>query len=140
MKSKNRLRGSRLPTTILSVLFLGALLGVGLALRSRQPLICFGIWWFFANLLVESTFLPLEMIYEHRIYLPSVGLFLALAQAVVVLKRRTQISNKHLRYAFSLLILCSGVLSFLRNQDWLDEISLVVGQCTKISRQFSVLE
>ena len=112
------------PTTILSVLFLGTLLGVGLALRSRQPLICFGIWWFFANLLVESTFLPLEMIYEHRIYLPSVGLFLALAQAVVVLKRRTQISNKHLRYAFSLLILCSGILSFLRNQDWLDEISL----------------
>src|SRR5262245_34033004 len=112
------------PTTILSVLFLGTLLGVGLALRGGQPLICFGIWWFFANLLVESTFLPLEMIYEHRIYLPSVGLFLALAQAVVVLKRRTQISKKHLWYACSLLILCSSALLFLRNQDWLDEISL----------------
>ena len=113
------------PTTILSILFLGALFWMAFVLRRKQPLVCFGISWFFANLLVESTFLPLEMIYEHRIYLPSVGLFLALAQAVVVLlKHQPQISNKHLPYAFSLLILCSGALSFRRNQDWLDEISL----------------
>ena len=113
------------PTTILSILFLGTVLWMGLAQRSRHPLICFGILWFFSNLLVESTFLPLEMIYEHRIYLPSVGLFLALAQASVALSNRWPgVSRKHLKYALGFLVLSSAVLSFLRNQVWLDEISL----------------
>lgn len=65
------------------------------------------------------------MIYEHRVYLPSVGLFLALALAANILLRRwPQFSRRHLHYAFGLLILGSAVLSFVRNQVWLDEISL----------------
>jgi len=113
------------PTTILSILFLGTSVFTGFALRRRAPLICFGILWFFSNLLVESSFLPLEMIYEHRVYLPSVGLFLALAQAADALLRRwPQFSRRNLHYAFGFLILCSAVLSFVRNRVWLDEISL----------------
>ena len=113
------------PTTSLSILFLGMVICGGLAQKSRHPLICFGILWFFSNLLVESTLLPLEMIYEHRIYLPSVGLFLALAQASVALGNQWPfVSQRHLKYALGLLVFCSAILSFRRSQVWLNEISL----------------
>ena len=113
------------PATSLSILFLGMIICLGLAQKSRRPLICFGILWFFSNLLVESTFLPLEMIYEHRIYLPSVGLFLALAQASVAIWNQWPfVSQRHLKYALGFLVFCSAIFSFRRNQVWLSEISL----------------
>jgi tetratricopeptide (TPR) repeat protein len=42
----------------------------------------------------------------------------------------------HLHYAFSLLILCSGILSFIRNQDWRDEISLWSDNAQKYPASF----
>jgi len=48
--------------------------------RKRYPLITFGIFWFFASHALESTFLPLEPVFEHRNYLASIGLFIVLAQ------------------------------------------------------------
>ena len=62
---------------------LPALLGLaGLALlawrtRTRAPLVAFGILWFLAGHALESTVLPLELVHEHRNYLPVLGLFLA---------------------------------------------------------------
>lgn len=71
---------------------LGLLSGLLIAawgLRARAPLVSFGILWFFAGHLMESTVLPLEMVYEHRNYLPSFGIFLAaVAIAQWVLRKR----------------------------------------------------
>ncbi len=58
-------------TTIIS---LGALLGLsGLAfgLAKRERLLSFCILWFLGNLFIESSVIGLEIIFEHRIYLPS---------------------------------------------------------------------
>lgn len=44
--------------------------------RRRLPLLSFGILWFFAGHLLESTILPLELVFEHRNYLPCFGLLL----------------------------------------------------------------
>ena len=65
------------PETLASALFLLALAGLALALRHRRPLAAFGIALFFAAHLMESTILPLELAFEHRNYLPSLGLILA---------------------------------------------------------------
>jgi hypothetical protein len=65
------------PTTLLSALFLLALAGLGLALLRRRPVAAFGTLLFFAGHATESTFLPLELAFEHRNYLPSLGLILA---------------------------------------------------------------
>ncbi len=43
----------------------------------RGLLISFGILWFFITLSVESTIIPLHVIFEHRLYLPSVGVFIS---------------------------------------------------------------
>jgi len=48
-----------------------AILAAGL--RNRAPWIGFGILWFFACHLLESTFIPLELVFEHRNYLGLLG-------------------------------------------------------------------
>jgi len=47
----------------------------------RDRLISFAIFWFLGNLLIESTVVPLELIFEHRLYLPSAFLFLSVVAA-----------------------------------------------------------
>lgn len=46
-------------------------------LRRRQPLISLGILIFLIGQSMESTFLPLEIAFEHRNYLPMTGILLA---------------------------------------------------------------
>ncbi|MFZ5489869.1 MAG: hypothetical protein AB7S67_11540 [Thiomonas sp.] len=65
-------------TTAASWAFLAALLGAALALIRRLPLFAFGVLWWFAGQSLLSTFVPLELVYEHRNYLPDWGVFLAL--------------------------------------------------------------
>lgn len=63
------------PSTLFCLLGLVALLVGGLVLARRgKLLLSFGIFWFFVHLAIESSVLPLDMIYEHRLYLPSIGL------------------------------------------------------------------
>ena len=71
-------------TTLLSVLFLCSLLFVALVgtLRRIYPYVAFGILFFFASHTVESTFLPLEIYFEHRNYLASWGALFAIVYSV----------------------------------------------------------
>ncbi|NMF99880.1 tetratricopeptide repeat protein [Aromatoleum toluolicum] len=48
--------------------------GIWLALRSKFPVAGFLVLWVPATLAIESSIVPLEMVFEHRMYLPSVGL------------------------------------------------------------------
>src|SRR3990167_7117322 len=74
------------PQTFVSFLFLSAIFvfAVYLFIRSRRTdnahglLISFGILWFFITLSVESSIIPIrDVIFEHRLYLPSVGIVIA---------------------------------------------------------------
>ena len=53
-----------------------------IAIRRKNRLAIFGLLWFFTFHLVESTFYPLELYFEHRNYLPSIGLILFLASVI----------------------------------------------------------
>ena len=64
-------------TTAPSWLLLAGLLGAGLWLRRRRPVVSLGILWFFVGHSLVSTFVPLDLVYEHRNYLPCWGVFLA---------------------------------------------------------------
>ncbi len=64
-------------STLWSLLALMALAGVAWLTRKRRPLFCLGIFFFFAGQAMESTILPLELVFEHRNYLPDYGLLLA---------------------------------------------------------------
>ena len=52
-------------------------------LRARMPLVSFGIAWFLVGHALESTFLPLEIVHEHRNYLPLFGILLAVVSVLV---------------------------------------------------------
>lgn len=67
------------PWTLFAWLLLGTILTLAWCLRRRLPLFSFGIFFYFIGHLMESTLLPLELYFEHRNYLPQLGLWLALA-------------------------------------------------------------
>lgn len=76
-------RGWLMPwTTLASWLSIAALLGGAFVLRRRLPVFSLGILWFFAGHILVSTVVPLELVYEHRNYLPGFGLFLAVFGAL----------------------------------------------------------
>jgi len=62
--------------TLLSMIGIIFLIVVALnnSLRRKMPFVSFGILWFFIGHSIESTIYPLELIYEHRNYLPSIGI------------------------------------------------------------------
>jgi tetratricopeptide (TPR) repeat protein len=79
------------PKVFLSFLFLLGVFALAIFLfkRSRKTrnvyalLASFGILWFFITLSVESSIFPLvDVIFEHRLYLPSVGALMALLAGV----------------------------------------------------------
>jgi Flp pilus assembly protein TadD len=66
------------PSTLAGLLFIAGLLFLAVRLAKREPLLSFSILWFFGNLVIESSVIPLETVFEHRTYLPSVMPVIAL--------------------------------------------------------------
>ena len=73
-------RGLMSPATTLPAVagWVGAV-AAAIVLRRRRPLLSFAIAWFLVAHLLESTILPLEIAYEHRNYLASLGILMYLA-------------------------------------------------------------
>ena len=107
-------------TTLLSLAIILALLAVAALTAKREPLISFGILWFFGNLVAESSVIGLELVFEHRNYLPSMLPIFCI----------TALMFKHGKPVWlAALALCAvGILftawTFERNQTWSDEITL----------------
>jgi hypothetical protein len=64
------------PTTLISILIIFGLIGYSIWTARKRPVLSFFILWYFGNLVIESSIFPLEMVFEHRLYLPAVGPFL----------------------------------------------------------------
>lgn len=62
------------PQTLPAILAVAVLLVSAWMGRRRFPLYAFAVLWFFAGHVLESTVLPLELYFEHRNYLPSLGI------------------------------------------------------------------
>jgi len=82
------------PEVFLSFLFLLSLFAFSLFVifgssltthRSQLRVMAFGILWFFLSLSIESSIIPIrDVIFEHRLYLPSAGFFMALSVGVMM--------------------------------------------------------
>ena len=92
-------------------------------------LAAFGIFWFFITLTVESSIIPIvDVIFEHRMYLPSVGLFLALSATVALAGGGRDLSAQWpgtpvLAGVAVVVLLLSG-LTIARNELWRSEVAL----------------
>ena len=70
---------STLPTILVEIFFLIFALNI----RKKLPFISFGILWFFVGHLLESTTIQLELYFDHRNYLPSLGLFVVICYGII---------------------------------------------------------
>lgn len=108
------------PTTAISMLVLGLLSWLILRLRTVAPLIGLGLAWFFIGHSMESTILPLELKYEHRNYLPSIGL---LFTATIIFSR--VLTNSRLKIAVSVCVfLACAAATAARATVWASEDTL----------------
>lgn len=84
-----------------------------------------GIVWFYVALLVESSFIPiLDVIFEHRVYLPSVGFFLTIVSlfALFLVHRESTRKSAWILLAIICLVLTAATIN--RNRVWNDEVRL----------------
>ena len=104
-------------TTLISAI---GLLGVTLAallMRRRLPVFSFAVMFFLAGHALESTVLPLEMVFEHRNYLPSVGLLFLLVYLVIVSASGLKIANAA-RVLGVLLLASYTAVTYIRVDNW----------------------
>jgi tetratricopeptide (TPR) repeat protein len=121
---------------VLSFLFLLFIFGTGVFLLHRYRhtavhirLISFGIFWFFINLLLESSIIPLNnVIFEHRVYLPSIGISLVLSTVCFIILKNLENRGKRIEYImipmFFVIIMVLTGATYARNTVWKNEITL----------------
>lgn len=91
--------------------------------RQLYRLIAFGTGWFFLALTVESSVIPIrDVIFEHRVYLPSFGAFLAFSAAAALLARRG--AWPAAAAAGAVIIVALGGAAHARNAVWGDQLTL----------------
>ena len=108
-------------TTVASILILVLALISLILFSKKRPLLSFCLLFFFVNHLMESTFLPLELVFEHRNYIPSMLFFVPAALAFCTFLEKHR-SSKSVSFAASALvvIILTGFAgsTFLRNFAW----------------------
>lgn len=122
------------PAVVGSFFALALLLGVAVILvkRSRagntdQRLIALGIFWFFLTLSIESSVFPIiDLIFEHRLYLPSVGAIAALTTAglSVAWRRESERARGGVCIALLLIAVVLAGAAWKRNLVWSSEVAL----------------
>jgi tetratricopeptide (TPR) repeat protein len=120
-----------------ALLGLAALAGSALWIRRRVAPVTLGLTWFLLLLVPSSSVMPLgEAMAEHRVYLASVGFFLAVAAAgaeiAAWLRRRRWLGSSLVPGTVlgSLLVLAS-LATVSRNLFWADPVRLWQDAATK---------
>lgn len=144
--------------TLLSFLFILFIIGIVIYIfkLSRRTnngyllLISLGIFWFFITLSIESSVIPIkDVIYEHRLYLPSVGAVISFSTTLIYilnyLKNKKVINESYLPVFIILLLITTvplGIATYKRNLVWKDELTLwedIVKKSPKKARVYNNL-
>jgi hypothetical protein len=97
------------------------LLFLAVRLRETAPWILLGLGLFLGGHAMEASFLPLELVFEHRNYLPAVGLLTATLMTLAGLLR----SRPQLFVAVSLAwIATTAVATSTRSAGWVERFEL----------------
>jgi len=110
-------------TTLFAIVGLAGLLVIALTAIKRLPVLAFGLLFFLVGHLMESTFIPLEIAFEHRNYLPSLGLLLPLFYYFGHAIAPDKYMNIRLA-AVSVFILILALQTNLRAWTWSDNVRL----------------
>jgi hypothetical protein len=105
-------------TTLLAVIAWALILALTLWGARRRAPWAFAAAWFLVGHGMESTLLPLELVYEHRNYVPAVGLWIAVAVYVGVLWERAGRLRGLVAAAAGIWLLALVFMSSLRADAW----------------------
>lgn len=115
-------------TTLPALLAVAGISALAVILRKRIPGFFVGWFFFLVAHMVESSFLPLDLYFEHRNYLPSLGLLLAAASLLAAAVQRHLATDANMRSVAVVAGLLLAVLcfaTFARVQVWRDMGSIV---------------
>ena len=111
-------------TTLPSVLAWVVLAGLALWGVRRRALWSFAILWYLVGHALESSFLSLELVYEHRNYLPSFGILFAGAYYLVRGLDRLVGKPRLIVPVVGLMVAVLAFTTFTRAGIWSDRITL----------------
>ena len=117
-------------TTLGAMAVLAALIVVAVWLRNRRPLVSLGIGWFFAGQLLTATIIPLELVYEQRMYFSSIGVLLA--AGALLLGLRWKIALPILRgFLVAVALLWFAAATNLRAREWSNPLRLAIVEANR---------
>ena len=115
-------------TTLPAMMTIVALVVLSIWRMKKNVFLSYGILFFLINHIVESSMLPLELVFEHRNYLPSMFLFLPVAAGIKRLLDSDVLKSKIVYYIVVALIpiflISLGWSTYFRNAIWRTEKSL----------------
>jgi len=122
--------------SVVAALGLLILIALAIAARRRAPLVTLGVLWFFVALSVESSVIVLDPYFEHRLYLPMLGVSLVATEGLRLILDRRQ------RFGALVAFGVVGVLLLLtlhRNEQWRDPVRLWQADLRAGSRSYRSL-
>lgn len=124
-------------TTMPAILIIFLLIGFAFYLAKKRPLISFCVIFYFLNHLIEGSIFSLELIYEHRNYLPSMLLFIPVAEFLIY--AIDYFSYKKIMQTITaaviiLILIGAGDNTYLRNQIFSDDFLLWTDNIDKAPR------
>ncbi len=115
-------------TTLLSIVGILGSVGFSLITLKKHPILSFAILFFFLNHIIESSVIPLELIFDHRNYLPSFFLFLPVAvgleKIIVLYENKKKLIYIMIVFFVPLLMMCLGFGTYVWNMAWATEKTL----------------
>ena len=107
-------------TTLVSILAITALTALALYGARKERFLSFCIFWFLGNLVIESSVIALEIIFEHRTYLPLV---FSIPACVFLVGRYLKFEWFKV-LAMILVAAVFALWTYDRNTVWQDEVAL----------------
>lgn len=107
-------------TTPFAIIGVALLLGVAFASIRRAPVLAFGLLWFFVGQSIESSIIPLDMVYEHRNYVPLYGILFA--TFYYLLHPRFSVLSGRVKYAIAVsFVMLLAIVTWIRSEQWSNE-------------------
>ncbi|MGD1152416.1 MAG: hypothetical protein ABR911_06035 [Syntrophales bacterium] len=124
-------------TTLPAILIIVFSVGYALTIARKRPLISFCILFFFLNHLIEGSFIPVELIFEHRNYIPSMLFFVPVA--IFILRMLDYFDyKKAIRWliVFSIIFVffAEGHTVYMRNEVLKTDMALWIDNILKYPR------
>lgn len=107
-------------STVFSCLLIMGSIAFSVYQAKKKPVFLFCTLWFFGNLLIESSIIGLEIIFEHRTYLPS--MFVVLGLVLMIYKFAPSFWLR-IPVLLGIAMICA-VFTYERNGIWQNRVTL----------------